>query len=284
MANFTDDQAKAIFTHDKNLVVVAGAGSGKSLVLVERYLTLLEQNRDWPLNALVAITFTREAALEMRNRVRLELERRLHQAQSPQDNQRWALLLAQMDSARIDTIHGLCVTILRANAAEAGVDPGFEVLEPIEAALLLNDVIDIELQVLVDDVSADTAALFSEYAMRDIRKVLSNTEILAAELVDMPLDSEMVFQAWQREWIDNYRGAVARLALDNRLAAAFAWEPAMGWPNDDKLMDVFRLVDDHWDAFLHSNVDVSRAALETVLLGTGCSTTIRLLLEQGTNL
>ena len=72
----TPQQRKAIHISDKNLIVVAGAGSGKTRVLVERYLQLLEDNPDWRLNALVAITFTREAAFEMRHRLRQELERR----------------------------------------------------------------------------------------------------------------------------------------------------------------------------------------------------------------
>src|SRR5687768_6134041 len=139
--DFTPEQRTAIFTEDKNLIVVAGAGSGKTRVLVERYLHLLEKNPEWSLNALVAITFTREAAFEMRNRVRKELENRLHQAQIEDEAKRWSGLLAQMDSARIDTIHGLCATILRANAAEAGIDPRFEVLEPIDGAALLTNVI-----------------------------------------------------------------------------------------------------------------------------------------------
>src|SRR5262245_14836448 len=107
---FTEQQAEAIYTLQKNLVVAAGAGSGKTRVLVERYIELLSQNESWSLNSLVAITFTREAALEMRNRVREELENRLRQEDGKVE--RWSKLLAQMDSARVDTIHGLCATIL----------------------------------------------------------------------------------------------------------------------------------------------------------------------------
>ncbi|MCA9913193.1 MAG: UvrD-helicase domain-containing protein, partial [Anaerolineae bacterium] len=123
--SFTPQQEKAIQTLDKNLIVVAGAGSGKTRVLVERFLYLLQVDETLPLNALVAITFTREAALEMRNRVRKSLEENV---QNFPQQVRWSNLLAEMDSARIDTIHGLCATILRANAPEAGIDPRFEVL------------------------------------------------------------------------------------------------------------------------------------------------------------
>src|SRR5262245_54766351 len=132
--DFTSEQKTAIFTNDKNLIVVAGAGSGKTRVLVERYLYLLESNPTWPLNALVAITFTREAAFEMRDRLRQSLEKKVQNPENAANRQRWSELLGQMDSARIDTIHGLCATILRANAAEARVDPRFDVLEPTDSA------------------------------------------------------------------------------------------------------------------------------------------------------
>ena len=98
----TREQRAAIHTQDKNLIVVAGAGSGKTRILVERYLQLLESNPDWPISALVAITFTREAAFEMRHRARQELEALAIEPGS----ERWARRLVQMDSARIDTIHG----------------------------------------------------------------------------------------------------------------------------------------------------------------------------------
>src|SRR5664279_4326057 len=121
----TTAQNDAIYNHDDNLIVVAGAGSGKTFVLVERYLALLDRHPEWSLNALVAITFTQKAAQEMRDRVRQHLQRRVDEAEG-QAGERWANRLAAMDSARIDTIHGLCAAILRGNAAEAGVDPGFE--------------------------------------------------------------------------------------------------------------------------------------------------------------
>ena len=60
--------------------MIAGAGSGKTFVLVERYLALLDRNPDWSLNALVAITFTQKAAQEMRDRVRQHLQQ---QAEPP---------------------------------------------------------------------------------------------------------------------------------------------------------------------------------------------------------
>ena len=67
---FTPDQHEAIFIRERNLIVTAGAGSGKTVVLVERFIRLLDDHRDWLLPELVAITFTEKAAREMRDRVR----------------------------------------------------------------------------------------------------------------------------------------------------------------------------------------------------------------------
>lgn len=260
--DFTEQQKSAILTHDKNLIVVAGAGSGKTRVLVERYLKLLEANPAWPLNALVAITFTREAALEMRNRVRKELETRLHSAPTPKAK-RWSDLLAQMDSARIDTIHGLCATILRANAAEAGIDPRFEVLEPIDGAALLTDVIDGVLRELVGDPDDDTATLFAEYDMRAIRTVLTNPNILMADLADMPLDADGIFQMWEQDWQANYGAARKRFKQDPQLIAAWDWSPP-SWPSDDKIMAIYQALDDQWTPFFEETVSESCVALDNM--------------------
>ena len=133
----TREQYDAIHISDKNLIVVAGAGSGKTRVLVERFLQLLGDNPEWRINSLVAVTFTREAAFEMRHRLRQELERRTRENKASH----WARRLAQLDSARIDTIHGLCADLLRANAAQAGVDPMFAVLDENDSAILLDDTV-----------------------------------------------------------------------------------------------------------------------------------------------
>lgn len=137
-----DPQQQAIEMLDRNLAVVAGAGSGKTYVLVERFLALLRANPDWRLNQVVAITFTRAAALEMRERVRQRLVMESDSGASEDWRAHARRLIEQMDSARIDTIHGLCANLLRANAAEAGLDPDFVILEEVESALLANRALD----------------------------------------------------------------------------------------------------------------------------------------------
>ena len=188
----TEEQASAIHTHDKNLIVVAGAGSGKTRVLVQRYLQLLADNPDWRLKSLVAITFTREAAFEMRHRIRLELEARAaHDSSGP-----WPRHLSEMDSARIDTIHGLCVSILRANAAIAGIDPKFDVLDEVEAAIHLETVIDGVLQTL----DPKLLALFTHYDSYLISETLARFDLINAEYPKTAPQIDELMEQWHTQW------------------------------------------------------------------------------------
>ncbi len=223
----TTDQRNAIHTHDRNLAVVAGAGSGKTFVLVERYLKLLEANPTWPLNALVAITFTRKAAQEMRDRVRHELSRR---AAGESNAHRWSDLLVAMDSARIETIHSLCTTILRANAAEAGLDPRFAVMDEIQSGILLNDVIDSVLAGLGEQPAAE---LFAHYDAHEIRNVLRATVYQPLE----PLPEDIV-SAWRKTYTADVAGFILLMRANHVYRDADVYLGSLLLPRKDKLTPI----------------------------------------------
>ena len=220
----TPQQHDAIHISDKNLIVVAGAGSGKTRVLVERYLQLLESNPKWRINSVVAITFTREAAFEMRHRLRLELERR---AQKP-DGDLWAQHLSQLDSARIDTIHGLCAAILRANAAQAGIDPKFEVMDENDSAILLDDIVD---DVLAS-IQAPLSALFAHYDTFRIENTLKQINLINTDHPQVADDPEALFRQWEQEWAEAVFEARHELF---RSEEGLAFEKLLSVPVDDKL-------------------------------------------------
>ncbi len=123
-----DEQREAVLERGRDVAVTAGAGTGKTSTLVARYTSLLAEGI--PPRQIAAITFTKKAALEMRSKVREALVTMQVQAvDDVEERQRWADLSAQMDAARIGTIHSLCSEILRAHPAEAGIDPRFKVLD-----------------------------------------------------------------------------------------------------------------------------------------------------------
>src|SRR5215813_11556603 len=169
--NYTPEQHEAIFTPDRNLIVTAGAGSGKTRVLVERFVALLDMHLDWPLPSIVAITFTEKAAREMRDRVRQAIEKRIENAQDDASLKRWRDHQAALDSARIGTIHSLCTAILRANAAEVRIDPAFDVLDEADSAILRSEAIEQAVANLVED-HPQAARLLTEYDVETVKRVM----------------------------------------------------------------------------------------------------------------
>lgn len=172
---FTPQQTDAIETLERNLIVTAGAGSGKTAVLVERFLNLLEVNSDWPIASIVAITYTEKAAREMRDRIRQRIEQKVIAT----NGTRWHELANGIDSARISTIHALCASILRANAAEAGIDPGFTVVEDLNAALYIADSISDVLAGLAQN-GGEASSLLLDYPIDQLRRAL--TSLVGREL------------------------------------------------------------------------------------------------------
>jgi ATP-dependent exoDNAse (exonuclease V) beta subunit len=123
----TEQQKLAVRAPDLEVLVTAGAGSGKTMTLVECYLELLSQGSS-PRH-IAAITFTEKAAREMRNRVRKRVTSQAQSAETESDQRRWQAIEGKMDAARIGTIHSLCAEILRSHPAQARIDPAFEVIE-----------------------------------------------------------------------------------------------------------------------------------------------------------
>jgi len=141
----------------RHLAVTAGAGAGKTWVLTERYLSMLMgraqslppehmDDRVPPSdfanpNDIVAITFTREAASEMRRRIRTRLRDCLTNDQNAPLRRQIERWMVEIETAPITTIHGYCGSLLRRFPLVAGIDPQTNVLEPYEASEMLRDAI-----------------------------------------------------------------------------------------------------------------------------------------------
>src|SRR5688572_27639389 len=135
------EQAAAAYEINKHISVTAGPGSGKTTVLVERYLHILRENPHLNIDQLVAITFTNRAANEMRERLRTQLDLILHTS-SDDSRRQWLNYKRTLDGAVITTIHGFCARLLREFPVEARVDPQFLLLDEHRAAMLLESVVE----------------------------------------------------------------------------------------------------------------------------------------------
>ena len=140
---FTDEQLRAIEVRGSDVLVSAGAGSGKTAVLVERILRMVTEDGEGeePLNIdrLLVLTFTDAAATQMRQRVGEALSKRI-KLEPDDDNLRKQLTL--LAKSNITTIHSFCLSVARRFFHKIGVDPSFRVADGAEIELMKADVLD----------------------------------------------------------------------------------------------------------------------------------------------
>jgi ATP-dependent helicase/nuclease subunit A len=119
---------------DANLSVEAGAGTGKTTVLIDRVAAILRAGRA-SVDQIAVITFTEAAAAELAGRLRQRLEEALETADDGEERARLRDALGNLHRAHIETIHAFAACLLRERPVEAGLDPGFEVLDDLQAEL-----------------------------------------------------------------------------------------------------------------------------------------------------
>lgn len=131
-ARWTEAQRRAIEERDRDILVSAAAGSGKTSVLVRRVIERLLDPRDpLTLDRVLVVTFTESAAAEMKERIRAALL-----AAEGEQSHEAARHVALLESAAISTLHGFCLQLLRRSFHAVGLDPAFRVLDPEEAEVL----------------------------------------------------------------------------------------------------------------------------------------------------
>ncbi|MBE6564301.1 MAG: hypothetical protein E7655_03365 [Ruminococcaceae bacterium] len=140
MRSWTEAQTDAIEYRGGNLLVSAAAGSGKTAVLTERLLRLItSEEEQGDLSRMLIVTFTRKAAGELRDRIRLALESALEQnPDSPRLNRQLLLL----GSARISTIHAFCFDVVKNHFPLLGLPAGMRIADETESLLLQKNVMD----------------------------------------------------------------------------------------------------------------------------------------------
>lgn len=135
----SEEQAKALDV-EKNIALHAGAGSGKTRVLSRRFLKLMLE-KEIDVDSVVAITFTKKAALEMKERVRELVNKKIIKEQDQKRLIRLNAIKEQLQAANISTFHSFCDKILRENCSLVGLDPMYQILEDVDRETLITKIL-----------------------------------------------------------------------------------------------------------------------------------------------
>jgi ATP-dependent helicase/nuclease subunit A len=244
------EQQEPVLHRGGDVVVTAGAGTGKTRTLVARFLSLLAEGL--PLRSITAITFTLKASREMRNRLREEVRRYLERSDlAAGERNRWEAIYTSLDAARVSTIHSLCADLLRFHPAELNLDPGFEMLEEGEAAVLRAQVVDSALSWAADQPGA--AALFSAFGAWQLRRMVGSLLDRRLEVEETAhLEPEEIWAVWEQALTEPVKAFLEDPEVQRGFRALVGLREAglidRAEQAGDSLVDDLKEVLVHWDA------------------------------------
>jgi ATP-dependent helicase/nuclease subunit A len=234
----TPEQARAIDARDRDVLVEAGAGTGKTLVLVDRYCEAAEEGAG--IDGILAFTFTERAAAELRHRIRRELATRASRARDAGDEER-AARLAEMsresERAWISTIHGFCRRLLASHPVALGLDPRFRVVDEAEAERIAGRAFDDALETVLAGGDPEAARLVAAVGIPPLRDMVRTAHDELRSLghpdAELPQPKAADPAAVIRGLVDAARSALEEVSgsrggqanLD-RIAAAAGLDPA----------------------------------------------------------
>ncbi|MFI5264757.1 MAG: UvrD-helicase domain-containing protein, partial [Candidatus Kapaibacterium sp.] len=174
--NLTPSQKSALDL-TAHTAIIANAGSGKTAVLVERYLKILEEHPELHPRNIVAITFTDASARDLKKKIVIALHERLKNCTDSKKRERLLEIRRLLGSAYISTIHSFCIQLLRTYPVEANVDASFTILTSPEDQLLREECVrsafyEILQKAYADDKSPE-AALLPVFRLFGRRKITS---------------------------------------------------------------------------------------------------------------
>lgn len=160
---WTAEQQKVIDLRNRNILVSAAAGSGKTAVLVERIISMiLDKEKPMEIDKLLIVTFTKAAANEMRERIGAALEKKLEEDPENEHLQKQTTLLHH---AQISTIHGFCSYIIQNYFHVIDLDPGYRMADEGELKLLKADVAESVLESYYEEAREDFQSFVESYAV-----------------------------------------------------------------------------------------------------------------------
>jgi ATP-dependent helicase/nuclease subunit A len=196
---WSEAQLQAITTYNKNLLVAAAAGSGKTSVLVERIIRrLLDEKQKFNIDKVLVVTFTNAAAAEMRERIGNAISKALKERPKSRHLERQLVLL---NAASISTIHAFCQNVIRQNFHLLDIDPKFRLANEQETNLLKQDVLETLFEEKYTEADADFLTFVDHYG----------NERSDEELYEIILDlyKFSCSQPYPRVWLERLKDSFA---------------------------------------------------------------------------
>lgn len=195
---WTKEQECAINATGASLLVSAAAGSGKTSVLVQRLIRQLSDTKNKiPADRMIVVTFTKDAAAEMKQRLTTALSQLIEKEPENSWLSRQQLLL---QSAKISTIHSFCFDLIRDNIQELELSPGFRIMDETEAELMLNKAISDLVTRYYEKFPQKIECLYNRFCYKDD----SSIEKLISEIYKF-ISSVPFGHRWLEQCRDKYR-------------------------------------------------------------------------------
>ena len=202
---WTTEQQKVIDARDRNILVSAAAGSGKTAVLVERIIQMvIDEEHPIDIDRLLIVTFTKAAASEMRERIEKALEKKL--MESP-DNLHLQKQMTLVHSAQITTIHSFCKSIIQNYFSVIELDPSIRLVDEVELQLLKADVV---AELLEDEYSKESEAFLHFIEAYSTGKTDEGIENFILQLYNFSIS-----YPWPKEWLEEQKCSFAMNSVED---------------------------------------------------------------------
>ncbi len=201
---WTEEQQKVIDLRNRNILVSAAAGSGKTAVLVERIISMITKGENpIDIDRLLIVTFTNAAAAEMRERIGEAIEKKIGEMPDNHHLQKQATLI---HSAQITTIHSFCLNVIRNHFNTIDLDPSFRIAEEAELTLIKSDVISDLLESRYEEGREDFLDFIENFS--------SGKSDEAVENLILRLYHFSMSYPWPEEWLEEKKNIFSSATLD----------------------------------------------------------------------
>ena len=205
--DWTKDQQKVIELRNRNILVSAAAGSGKTAVLVARIISMIsEGDNPIDIDRLLIVTFTNAAAAEMKERIGAAIEKKV--AEMP-DNLHLQKQMTLIHSAQITTIHSFCLNVIRNHFNTIDLDPSFRIADDAELVLMKSDVIEQLLEEYYEQSEEDFLIFIESFS--------SGKSDAAIEELILKLYEFSMSYPWPEEWLNEKKNIFSITSLEEMM-------------------------------------------------------------------